>query len=452
MYPIPEILRRLSTLEGEQRSAGSAGVTLPSWTTNAWFIDGSNSTGHASDANDGLTSATPLRTWAGLIAKWGTDGPRLAPTSGTVTITFLSDMEAGDEIIFRGTLLKSSMVLTSPLTPLAAGVGPTAIGAVTARDQTAALPAGLLTPIFNAPAPPAMLIENMTAAKSSRALCFQSVAGNEAQPRMLQPHTIIPPTATIVFGSSEVNTWAGGDTVVSYQLPKVVLGAFEALGSANNAGSTANVVYFVALHWFDPSGLPGMSTFAPTYYDGNVQIVDCWIEPFGFIYEGVSLFGSFLAGGGVMLGEQSFLYGGCQGSQLFIYGNFCEVGGDAYFDAGVFGRANCSLGAIGCNSTKQIDLRGGRFELITDDAGAGPLLWGQCTTLVEGSGCCILTTGTWVAAVPHVTLSLDGIATGSSYTPGTGAWASGIALSAANLDAYAGLQNPITGSRFCTVP
>jgi hypothetical protein len=38
--------------------------------------------------------------------------------------------------------------------------------------------------------------------------------------------------------------------------------------------------------------------------------------------------------------------------------------------------------------------------------------------------------------------------TGSSYTPGTGLWASAMSITPSNIDATSGLQDPITGARF----
>lgn len=68
------------------------------WTQAAWFVDPSNVSGLASDANDGLTSITPLFHFAEIYRRWGTLAP-LLPQSTTVTL--MSDqVDATDPPMF----------------------------------------------------------------------------------------------------------------------------------------------------------------------------------------------------------------------------------------------------------------------------------------------------------------------------------------------------------------
>ena len=53
------------------------------------------------------------------------------------------------------------------------------------------------------------------------------------------------------------------------------------------------------------------------------------------------------------------------------------------------------------------------------------------------------------AALTTGTLKLGTSTTGSYYTSGTGLWTGGVTITPANLDANNGLQDPITGARFC---
>jgi len=70
------------------------------WNQTLWFIDPANSSGSASDTNDGLTSSTPLLTWRGLIRKWGTYSP--VHSVATITITIMSSWpDDTDPIIYR---------------------------------------------------------------------------------------------------------------------------------------------------------------------------------------------------------------------------------------------------------------------------------------------------------------------------------------------------------------
>src|SRR5579872_1245038 len=64
----------------------------------AWWIDPQA----GSDSNTGVTSGTPLKTWAELVRRWGTNAPFLAQTT---TVTFLSSQIPGttpnDPIVWR---------------------------------------------------------------------------------------------------------------------------------------------------------------------------------------------------------------------------------------------------------------------------------------------------------------------------------------------------------------
>ena len=84
-------------------------------------------------------------------------------------------------------------------------------------------------------------------------------------------------------------------------------------------------------------------------------------------------------------------------------------------------------------------------------SGTPGVLWGSGLVEVEQAAALINRTGgTWAANVitGQLYLTSAGATTGTSYTPGTGAWLSAIALTSANIDAHGGLQEPISGARF----
>ena len=75
----------------------------------AWFI--SWLTG--SDSNPGTTQATPLKTYAELVRRWGTPYPAL--TAATVTITII-DHNTADNIDFALSAVSNAVVTFKPLT------------------------------------------------------------------------------------------------------------------------------------------------------------------------------------------------------------------------------------------------------------------------------------------------------------------------------------------------
>ena len=62
-----------------------------SWAVPNWYIDPSNISGAASDANNCTSRATPCVTWAEIVARWGTNAPHI---SAATVITFMSSQTA----------------------------------------------------------------------------------------------------------------------------------------------------------------------------------------------------------------------------------------------------------------------------------------------------------------------------------------------------------------------
>lgn len=70
---------------------------VPAWSQAAWYLDPSNSTGLASDSNDGLTALTPIRTFREVLKRWGTATPTLYQNTD---FFFLSDQPDFNDPIF----------------------------------------------------------------------------------------------------------------------------------------------------------------------------------------------------------------------------------------------------------------------------------------------------------------------------------------------------------------
>ena len=100
----------------------------PSWTQTTWFIDPQSSFG-GNDANDGLTSSTPVKTWAEVLRRFGTYSPLLIQN---ISFTFLSNHTDnsdpviftpylggnGINVVFRGVLNASNQVSTGAFSGL----------------------------------------------------------------------------------------------------------------------------------------------------------------------------------------------------------------------------------------------------------------------------------------------------------------------------------------------
>jgi len=93
---------------------GGSGLVPTSWTQPAWFIDPSGANG-GSDANAGTSLGAPLKTWARLVALWGTNSPTLAQST---TITFMSShVDNTDPVTFRPYVAKGAAVAIAGAAP-----------------------------------------------------------------------------------------------------------------------------------------------------------------------------------------------------------------------------------------------------------------------------------------------------------------------------------------------
>lgn len=192
----------------------------------SWFIDPQNSTTHASDENDGLTSTTPLLSCAEIYRRYGyTWSPNLGDTQfpGTVnvTLTFLSgpngviadpclftpNLSAGSTFTVTAPLPPSSLTTTlTGVVPKSSGVGPTAL--------QAAVTSGAFLPN--------MMLVNHTRG-NSRAFVQRNIAGATWQiSQPLNPYAgpIATPDTSL---AAEVDTWANGDSIDGYLLIDVDL-------------------------------------------------------------------------------------------------------------------------------------------------------------------------------------------------------------------------------------
>ena len=91
-------------------------VVNPNLLRAAWYIDPVN----GNDANSGLTSATPIRTYKELLTRWGGGDPILPQST---TVTFLNDQpDFSDPVVFTGQMINDGILtFTGQLTQVASG-------------------------------------------------------------------------------------------------------------------------------------------------------------------------------------------------------------------------------------------------------------------------------------------------------------------------------------------
>lgn len=180
---------------------------LNSWTIPNWYIDPVN----GNDSNTGQTSGSPLKTWAELVARWGTYSPIL---NQNTTIKFLtSHSDNTDPVIFRPIIGKGSLVTIQGNTPtvITAGV---ILSGTTNKNYTVGSNSPLITNL-GATGATAQLIRNNT--HNSRAWAYKSLGGNSFV--ITQPFVPQTPGGTVF--PTEVDTWSDGDSVDLLSLTNV---------------------------------------------------------------------------------------------------------------------------------------------------------------------------------------------------------------------------------------
>lgn len=242
----------------------------------AWFIDMSNSSGVASDDNNGFTALTPLLTkaeWRRRIGPYD-----VVTLNVTTTITYMSgDTGTTDPGDFRVHSSGGSIIHVASL-PAASFTG--TLNVVTAKSVAAA-PGNALQSTFNTTSGAlvtGMLLVNSTRA-NSRAFTQKNTAGTWQLSQPMSPYA-----GTGTYSSVENNAWAAGDTITGYTLNPVNIDDATMTGFGVN-----DMVILYQANWGGPNsasalrdgmrlGGHGRGTLitesvlsAPLYYDGAFQ-------------------------------------------------------------------------------------------------------------------------------------------------------------------------------------
>lgn len=216
------------------------GPLTPTPFTGNIFIDPQNVTGNAKDTNPG-TNAAPLKSWAGLVAKWGTITPLI---TATTTITFLSShTDNTDPVIARMFVARGGNV-TIAGTPITVTNG-VVLASTTAKNRAAGSNTLLQTNI-GATGAVAQRVVNTTHA--SVAWVYKNVAGNVFS--LTQP--LVGQTIGGTLFPAEVDTTANGDSVNLQTLTNVNIVDIEPV-SVDGFGSFT----LFQLQGFSPGGIGG---------------------------------------------------------------------------------------------------------------------------------------------------------------------------------------------------
>lgn len=416
----------------------NSGVFTPlTWTQSTWFIDPTNSQGTSSDNNSGLTSGTSLLTWKGFISKMGgTNSPTLKQTT---TVTFLSSHTNNtDPVVWSPIMAQGSRAQIQGTTPTTTA----AVFTLSASKSRTAGSNSLLAGSFSAGTiAPGVMIQNTTAAKSSRAFIYKSAGGSNwdlSQPFALQ----VPPSVT---APTEVDTWASTDTVNVLSTIQVNIASFQPTlldfdGYADNLSS----IYQLTI--FDPTSVG----FNPCYVNGSVILQEVLSQRFISTttpnpFEAVTLYNVAANGGIVHEAGVVSMFGGYIQTALQGLSTY-ELDGDV-----IIGNASSPFLFAGTHILALVYLD----TLVTIDDGdiifrtlsyGSHVIYGSASGTFEFGGVShgVMNTGTftagWTAPTLVTGVSLNGATTANSiaYSANVGTIHNGITTSVANLDAAAG--------------
>jgi hypothetical protein len=447
-----------------------------SWAQATWFIDPSNSTGLANDANTGIDALHPVLTYnGGVAAKWGTYSPLLIQNT---TITWLSGQPSvnpvADPVVFTpiiGAIPSSGngafVLVGGPLgvaQQLTAGV----LASVTLKNRTTPQ---LLQADLGFAAPIGSIVQNTT--KSSYASVYANVSGTIFE--LAQP--IAPATAPVsVVPGTEVDTWANGDSFVLYQPVFVDLVTINATVTQFLPPNFTPQLQLQNLR-SNAGGLGDANTMVKT----NVALVNVTFDTglvfmtdpndIGNYYQNVAALAGVFDGstGGILSTWSGGFILSPFGDVTLTIGN---VGTDAIIDAtsGSIGIASIGTGETVWGGNGGVYITG---TIVVDSStrltvGDGAVMWGPGG--IDGLGrayifynetavSTFLQTGATATTPPGAPLALNDLTTAYALNPSDPAtWHPGRALTAANLDAtiiaggFAGLAISPGGATISTNP
>lgn len=409
----------------------------PYWQQATWVIDPANSTGLASDGNTGLDATHPLLTWGEVLARWGTDKPRIAQNT---TVTFLSSQAGPTDLIYCSPFLLNCTFVIQGQLGAAQQIATGVLASVTAKNRA--------TPQLLQANSGATAINQLVVNATHPSRAWSSIAIGGGVFAMSQP--IVPVTVpSVVTSGTEVDTWANGDSVTVYAPMQVFVGEIRPKPVGYSAGFTNASLQVYQLQIALTTGGVGEGC---SFFNAMVSFVDCLVSnPCQIDEVGISGLGSGHADsifseymGGSVEGTQGFIAGrfdfGRVRNAQFVADIIVGIGaGSSGVQIGGAPTNESAMGAVyiatSCILKSNANIRG---DLTL--SGSSIVAWGPGSLDMLGRARLSYPSGAGAATAAFLLtgqLLANNVFSQFSVTS-TGAWANTITLSGANLDAAAG--------------
>jgi hypothetical protein len=444
-------------------SGGGGGLPNSSWLVSDWFVDPVN----GNDNNSGLTESVPVKTvMGGIVTKWGTRSPVLAQATCIHLLNGMPLATAGGESI----VLEPRMVgdlSTFAIIGVPLVLSTFTLGAVTPRYRGPGNGHPLRVASF--PGIPGGVplgqtyILNTTRGSRSRLYNLGTYGAGVAE--LAQPMQVVTlAEQTIYYIPPYDDTWSEGDTVQLCQLPNINLNVLAVRGGASTSTDTGGLTYVQYISIIDPGGTAGYSTFYPSSPDQITFFYDCYIGPYvesshGSLGTISTSYGNCALDGGVELN-----WAGVNGGWISGYG--CDMTGYGGLDGGVLCRGQVDVGQVNFIGDIFLDVnetppgvaqtglfvfgRGSQVRFEPVNYGVA-FIWARDVTyplqLTSGSNFFNESGQTYANSVFLTELLFENYV-GTAYV--NGEWINDILITAANIDAYNGLQSPVFGTSFTT--
>jgi hypothetical protein len=440
-------------------AAGSGPGSLPAPGTPAYFPawyaltdvywDPAGTNG-GSDANTGATIGSPLLTFAEIVRRYGSTMPELV-YGQNLTIHQLSSQPANvDPVFFEPRIsggghaaLIGTPILVADI-PVGGAVTAKAPGAPGVRLQVAAMPVGTVANqlVFNVTRGSWAFIDSMAVLVAT----------------MQQPLTAASVTAPGPANPVAVpdNTWATGDHLQTYTLPTTNLKRFCPVGSdVSAAAGNPGCVGWVGFVIIADSSAATLSAY--------IHVGRCATNVLSLCLVATRLSLSSEGGRGnfaSLLGCQVSGLVFADAGDVVIQGGGCAAGisqGNSFLNilSGTTIHGTCTLvsSSTMCSGNTDDVFCDGSIQIRAMMFNVVGLMWGSYSVNLLPGGRYVNGTGsTFVlkALLTSGALTMGGGGTGTSYTAGTGLWASAIALTPAAIDGAPGsaLVDPLTGAGF----
>lgn len=436
------------------RAAGGAQspVTPPTWTVRDWYVDPSNLSTTASDANDCVTAATACLTFGEVIQhRLGTFSPRLQQ----ITVFHkLSAQVPGQDVVFFTpfTAMGGQAQLVDTLVPIDGGVDAT-VGAVVAKQpdagqllHVAGLPAGAVAGMF---------VCDVTQGNSCAFIDSIDGGGATMQQPLTQASFAMPSNG--LPAPAENNAWTTGDKVNVFTENATNLKAWNPVGGDVTDAGTFSGGFVQFTHVIDTgSGSPPSDL--PVTAQGVLGYGGCRIDPrvHSSSLSGRGnppyMIGNTHVGSVIQLAGGQALYcgGGFAGALEVFNGGTIIVGCDAIVHTGFIAEGMLailqSFGGVYVDATSNFNIGG------TNTVGSL-----KSTSYLYGPAGPVVVTGStfWISSWNNYfltgTMAIEnslGGTQGNLFNPTTNVWSGPITISKSTLLDAGSISNPNNGARY----